>query len=169
MASEAWAITTARKGSPGLLALLREDALALVVIFGPGYAGWGGLTALMVLGVISGAAGGFLMLAWAVVSFLLYLWGYHWLDERKRQERLAALVTVELPRLAERVMALYSRPVSSPEEEPVAAEVFALYWQAQQSLELEKNPRRAGEMIERGVLLADEILTGNLEEARNSV
>ncbi len=103
-------------------------------------------------------------MVWAVVSLFACLWSYRWIEERKRRERLAALACAGIPQLASRVVALYSWPASSAAEEAAAAEVFALYRQAQQSLEVEKDPRRAGEMIEQGILIADELLTTNSEE-----
>jgi acyl-CoA-binding protein len=53
---------------------------------------------------------------------------------------------------------LYSSPVEKSEE---VSEVFALYRQAQQSLEEGKDPGLAGELIERGVYFADELLMGS--------
>lgn len=158
---------TVRAGRLGLLALLREDALALILLLGLGHAGWGVLAALVVLGMISGTAGGVLLLVWAVVSLFACLWSYRWIEEQKRRERLAALASAGIPQLASRVVALYSWPVSSAAEEAAAAEVFALYRQAQQSLEVEKDPRRAGEMIEQGLLIADELLATDSEEERS--
>lgn len=142
----------------GLFPLLREDALSLTLFFGPGLADPMAITALVLLGAISGATGGLLLLLWAVFSFFVCLWAYTWVDERGRQERISALALTGMPRLASRVIALYSLPAFSPDRGARAAEVSALYRQAQQSLEVEKNPRRAYEKIEHGVSLADEIL-----------
>jgi hypothetical protein len=164
MLDEARGGVTVREGRSRLLALLRGDTLALILLLGPGHAGWGGLAALTMLGMIPGAVGGVLLLVWAVISLFVCLWSYRWIEERKRRERLAALASAGIPQLASRVVALYSWPASSDREEAVAAEVFALYRQAQQSMEVEKNPRRAREMIEQGLLLADELLTMDSEE-----
>lgn len=60
--------------------------------------------------------------------------------------------------MASRVTALYSLPASSLNRETKAAEVFMLYRQAQQSLEVERKPRRAHEMTEHGISLADALL-----------
>ena len=135
---------TVRAGRLELLALLREDALALILLLGLGHAGWGVLAALVVLGMISGTAGGVLLLVWAVVSLFACLWSYRWIEEQKRRERLAALASAGIPQLASRVAALYTWPASSAAEEAAAAEVFALYRQAQQSLEVEKDPAASG-------------------------
>lgn len=142
----------------GLLPLIREDALSLALFFGPGLAGPTAITALMLLGVISGATSGLFLFLWAVFSFFVCLGAYTWVDERGRRERISAFALAGMPRLASRVIALYSLPVSSPDRRTGVAEVFALYRQAQRSLEVERNPWRAHEMIEHGVSLADEIL-----------
>ncbi len=141
---------------PGLLPLIREDVLSLVLFSGLGLVGPVAITALVVPGVISGAVGGILLLLWSLLSFFLCLRAYMWMDERGRRRRVLALALAGLPRLASRVVILYSSPVEDSEEE--VAEVFALYRQAQQSLEEGKDPGLAGEMIERGVYLADELL-----------
>jgi P2-related tail formation protein len=67
------------------------------------------------------------MLVWPAVPFLVNLWGYYWIDERKRREKVAALAITEMLHLASRVMALHSRPVFSPVERSRVAEVFALH------------------------------------------
>ncbi len=139
----------------GLLPLIREDVLSLVLFSGLGLVGPVAITALVVPGVISVAVGGILLLLWSVLSFFLCLRAYIWMDERGRRRRVLALALAVLPRLASRIVVLYSSPVEESEE---VAEVFALYQQAQQSLEEGKDPGLAGEMIERGVYLADELL-----------
>ncbi len=98
----------------------------------------------MVVGTIPGVVGGSLMLLWPAVSFLVNLWGYYWIDERKRREKVATLAITEMPHLASEAMASQSRPVFSPVERSRAAEVFAQYWQARRSLEAEKNPGVSG-------------------------
>lgn len=145
----------------GLLPLIREDVLSLVLFSGPVLVGPVAITALVVPGVISGAVGGILLLLWSVLSFFLCLRAYMWMDERGRRRRVSALALAGLSHLASRVMVLYSSPVEESEE---VAEVFALYQQAQQSLEKGKDPGLAGEMIERGVYLADELLMRSLDE-----
>ena len=155
------ALIGAREARLGLFPLLREDALSLVLFFGPGHAGSLAIVTFMLLDAVSGAVGGVLLLLWAVFSFFVCLQVYARVDERERHEKVARLALAGLSLLASRVVELYSRPVSSPAEEPRTAEVFALYRLAQQSLEEEKDPRRAGEIIERGVSLADEILAGS--------
>ena len=154
---------SAGRARPGLLPLIREDVLSLVLFSGPVLVGPVAITALVVPGVISGAAGGVLLLLWSVLSFFLCLRAYMWMDERGRRRRVSALALAGLPHLASRVVVLYSSPVEESEEEGVAA-VFALYQQAQQSLEEGKDPGLAGEMIERGVYLADELLIRSLDE-----
>ncbi len=139
----------------GLLPLIREDVLSLVLFSGLGLVGPVAITALVVPGVISVAVGGILLLLWSVLSFFLCLRAYIWMEERGRRQRVLALALAGLPRLASRVVVLYSSPVEESEE---VAEVFALYQQAQQSLEEGKDPGLAREMIERGVYLADELL-----------
>ena len=83
-------------------------------------------------------------LLWPAVPFLVNLWGYYWIDERKRREKVATLAIIEMLHLASRVMALHSRPVFSPVERLRGAEVFAMYCQARRSLETEKNPGVSG-------------------------
>ncbi|MDQ4083746.1 MAG: hypothetical protein M3117_05035, partial [Actinomycetota bacterium] len=93
--------------------------------------------------------------------------GYLWVEERKRRERTAALAFTEMLRLASRVIELYSQPTSSPAEGTKAAEVFALYRQAQQALET-GDPWRAEEITERGISLADELLAGKADEVSST-
>ena len=143
----------------GLLPLIREDVLSLVLVSVPGLVGPVAITALVLIGVISVAVGGILLLLWSVLSFFLCLRAYIWMEERGRRQRVLALALAGLPRLASRVVILYSSPVEDSEEE--VAEVFALYRQAQQSLEEGKDPGLAGELIERGVYFADELLMGS--------
>jgi hypothetical protein len=150
-------IPAVRGRSPKSLALSREEALSLFMFFVPGHIGSAAITALMLLGTITGVVGGVSMLVWAVVSFFVCLWVYHWIDECGRRERAAALALTEMSRLASRVVSLYSRSAYSSDEGPRSVEVFALYQRAQQALESEDH-RRAGQMIERGVALADELL-----------
>ncbi len=142
----------------GLLPLIREDVLSLVLFSVPGLVGPVAITALVLIGVISVAVGGILLLLWSLLSFFLCLRAYMWMDERGRRRRVLALALAGLPRLASRVVVLYSSPVEKSEE---VAEVFALYRQAQQSLEEGKDPGLAGELIERGVYFADELLMGS--------
>jgi hypothetical protein len=127
------------------MTLLREDAASLVVLFVLGFAGPTVIAALMVVGTIPGVVGGSLMLLWPTVTFLVNLWGYYWIDERKHREKVATLAITEMPHLASEAMALRSRPVFSPVERSRVAEVFALYWQARRSLETEKNPACRGD------------------------
>ena len=143
---------------PGLLPLIREDVLSLVLFSGLGLVGPVAITALVVPGVISGAVGGILLLLWSLLSFFLCLRAYMWMDERGRRRRVLALALAGLPRLASRVVVLYLSPVEESEE---VAEVFALYRQAQQSLDEGKELGLAGEMIEHGVYLADGLLMGS--------
>ncbi len=98
------------------------------------------------------------MVVWAVVSLLVCLRGYLWLEERKRRETARALAFTEMLRLAYRVIELYSRPAEGTK----VAEVFALYRQAQQALE-SGDPWRAEEITERGISLADELSTGKAD------
>ncbi len=142
----------------GLLPLIREDVLSLVLFSVPGLVGPVAITALVLIGVISVAVGGILLLLWSVLSFFLCLRAYIWMEERGRRQRVLALALAGLPRLASRVVVLYSSPVEKSEE---VSEVFALYRQAQQSLEEGKEPGLAGELIERGVYFADELLMGS--------
>jgi hypothetical protein len=146
----------------GLLPLLRDDAASLTVFFGPGHTGSLGIVALMLLGAIPGVVGGVLLVVWAVVSLLVCLRGYLWLEERKRRETARTLAFTEMLRLAYRVIELYSRPTSSPAEGTKAAEVFALYRQAQQALE-SGDSLRAEEITERGISLADELSAGKAD------
>ena len=140
----------------------REDALSLFMFFVPGHVGPAAITALMLLGAITGVVGGVSMLIWAVSSFFVCLWSYHWVEERTRHERATTLALTEMPRLASRIMSVYSRSAYSPDEGQRATEVFALYQRAQHALESEDH-RRAGQMIERGVALADELLERSYE------
>ncbi len=142
----------------GLLPLIREDVLSLVLFSVPGLVGPVATTALVLIGGISVAVGGILLLLWSVFSFFLCLRAYIWMEERGRRQRVLALALAGLPRLASRVVVLYSSPVEKSEE---VSEVFALYRQAQQSLEEGKDPGLAGELIERGVYFADELLMGS--------
>jgi hypothetical protein len=135
----------------GLLPLIREDVLSLVLFSVPGLVGLVAITALVLIG-------GILLLLWSVLSFFLCLRAYIWMEERGRRQRVLALALAGLPRLASRVVVLYSSPVEKSEE---VSEVFALYRQAQQSLEEGKDPGLAGELIERGVYFADELLMGS--------
>lgn len=151
-------MTTVRGRSLGSLALSREDALSLFMFFVPLHVGPAALTALMLLGTITGVDGGISMLVWAVVaSFFVCLWSYHRVEERRRHQRATTLALTEMPRLASRIMALYSRSARSPDEAWRATEVFALYQRAQHALEAEDH-RRVGETIERAIALADELL-----------
>jgi hypothetical protein len=150
-----------------LLPLLSGNAASLAVFFGLGYVGPFGIVALMLLGAIPGVVGGVLLVVWAVVSLLVCLRGYLWAEERKRRERTAALALTEMLRLASRVIELYSRPAASPAEGTKAAEVFALYRQAQQALEL-GDPWCAEEITERGISLADELLAGTADEVSST-
>jgi hypothetical protein len=155
-------VNEVRRG--GLLPLLlRGDAASLAVFIGPGHVGPFGIVALMLLGTIPGVVGGVLLVVWAVVSLLVCLRGYLWLEERKRRETARALAFTEMLRLAYRVIELYSRPTSSPAEGTKSAEVFALYRQAQQALE-SGDPWRAEEITERGISLADELSAGKADE-----
>lgn len=139
----------------GLLPLIREDLLSLVLFFGPGLVAPAVITALVLAGVISVAFGSILLLLWSVLSFFLCLRAYLWMEERGRRRRVLALALAGLPRLASRVVVLYSLPVEDSEE---VEEVFTLYRQAQQSLDEGKDPGLAGELIERAIYLADELL-----------
>ena len=147
----------------------REDILVVVAFFGPTFVGTVGITALMLLGAASGATGGLLLLLWGVFSFFVCLRAYARADERERRERVTARTLAGMSLLAEKVVSLYSRPACSPVEEPKEAEVFALYRRVQQSLEVEKDLRRVGETIERGVALADELLTEGSDERRGAI
>ncbi|MDQ4003142.1 MAG: hypothetical protein M3259_04795 [Actinomycetota bacterium] len=149
-------VNEVRRG--GLLPLLRGDAASLGVFIGPGHVGPFGIVALMLLGTIPGVVGGVLLVVWAVVSLLVCLRGYLWLEERKRRETARALAFTEMLRLAYRVIELYSRPAEGTK----AAEVFALYRQAQQALE-SGDPWRAEEITERGISLADELSAGKAD------
>lgn len=153
--------TSAGETRPGLLPLIREDVLSLVLFSGPLLVGPVAITVLVVPGVISGAVGGTLLLLWSMLSFFLCVRAYMWMDERGQRRRVLTLALAGLPQLASRVVVLYSSPVEESEE---VAEVFALYQQAQQSLEQGKDPGLAGEMIERGVYLADELLMRSPDE-----
>jgi hypothetical protein len=150
-------VPTVRGRSPGSLALSREDALSLFVFFVPGHVGPAALTVLMLLGNITGVVGGVSMLIWAVASFFVCLRTYNWVEERRRHERAATLALTEMPRLASRVMSLYSRSAYPLDEAQSVTEVFALYQRAEHALEAEDH-RRAGEMIEHAIALADELL-----------
>ena len=94
----------------------REDALSLFMFFVPGHVGPAAITALMLLGAITGVVGGVSMLIWAVSSFFVCLWSYHWVEERRRHERATTLALTEMPRLASRIMSVYSRSAYSPDE-----------------------------------------------------
>ena len=63
--------------------------------------------------------------------------------ERRRHERATTLALIEMPRLASRIMSVYSRSAYSPDEGQRATEVFVLYQRAQHTLESEDH-RRAG-------------------------
>lgn len=162
-------MTGARETRSGVFPSLREAALALTTFSGPTFAGTVGITALMLLGVASGATGGLLLLLWGVFSFFVCLLVYARADERERRERVVAHTLAGMSLLAEKVISLYSRPACSPVGEPKAAEVFALYRRVQQSWEVEKDPRKVGEMIERGVSLADELLMESSDERKGAV
>ena len=97
-----------------LLPLLRGNAASLAVFFGPGHVGPFSIVGLMLLGAIPGVVGGVLLVVWAVVSLLVCLRGYLWVEERKCRETARALAFTEMLRLASRVIELYSRPASSP-------------------------------------------------------
>jgi hypothetical protein len=156
-------VPTVRERRPGLLALSREDALSLFVFFVPGHAGAAAITALMLLGTITGVVGGILILIWAVVaSFFVCLWSYHWIEERRRRERATTLVLTEMPRLVSKLVSLYSRSAYSPDEAQRVTGVSALYQRAQHALEAEDH-RRAGEIIELAIALADELLEKSKE------
>ena len=100
-------VQTVRGRSPGSLALSREDAVSLFLFFLLLHVGPAALTALMLLGTITGVVGGVSMLVWAVVaSFFVCLWSYHWIEERRRCERATTLVLTEIPRLASKLMSL---------------------------------------------------------------
>jgi hypothetical protein len=92
-----------------------------------------------------------------VASFFVCLRTYNWVEERRRHERAATLALTEMPRLASRVMSLYSRSAYPLDEAQSVTEVFALYQRAEHALEAEDH-RRAGEMIEHAIALADELL-----------
>ncbi len=109
----------------------REDTLSLFMFFVPGHVGPAAITALMLLGAITGVVGGVSMLIWAVSSFFVCLSSYDWVEERRRHERATTLALTEMPRLASRIMSVYSRSAYSPDEGQRATEVFALYQRAQ--------------------------------------
>ena len=96
------------------------------MFFVPGHLGPAAITALMLLGTITGVVGGVSMLIWAVASFFVCLRSYDWIEERRRHERAATLALTEMPRLASRVMSLYSRSAYPLDEAQRVTEVFAL-------------------------------------------
>jgi len=148
----------------GVLTVLREDAPALTVFFGPGLLGWGGVTLLLLSGAVPGYLGGLLLVLWPAVSFPLYLLGYRWADRRECHRRVEAFADQRLPQLAGRVIALHGRQApASAEEAARETEVFALFLLSCQALEADGGLREAGEAVERGVLLADELLADALE------
>jgi hypothetical protein len=155
-------VPTVRERNPVSLALSRDDILSLFMFFVPGHVGPAAITALMLLGTIPGVVGGVSMLTWSVASFFVCLWSYRRVEERRRHERVTTLALTEMPRLASRIMSLYSRSVYLPDEGQRATEVFALYQRAQHALESEDH-RRAGQIIERGVALVDELLERSYE------
>lgn len=143
------------KGS-GVVEVFRRDASTIALFFAPGLAGWVCVLALMLLGAIPQAVGVVLMVFWVVISFALRLEGANRILERKHREAAATETAAKMAGLASRLISLYPLRASSPDEESRMAEAFALYREASQSLE--EDPRRAGEMVERGLLLADELL-----------
>jgi hypothetical protein len=156
-------VSTVRGRSPVLFALSREDALSLLVFFVPGHVGPAAITALMLLGTITGMVGGVSMLIWALAYFFVCLWSYGWIEERRRHERATTLALTEMPRLASRIMSVYSRSAYPLDEAQRVTEIFTLYQRAQHALETEDH-RRAGEMIEHAIALADELLENNSDE-----
>lgn len=156
-------VPTVRERGPGLLALSREDALYTFVFFVPGHAGAATITALMLLGTITGVVGGILILIWAVVaSFFVCLWSYHTIEERRRRERATPLVLIKIPGLVSKLVSLYLRSAYSPDEAQRVTGVSTLYQRAQHALEAEDH-RRAGEIIERAIALVDELLEKSKE------
>jgi hypothetical protein len=143
----------------GVLKVLREDAPALTVFFGPGLLGWVGTTLLLLFGAVPGYLGGLLLVLWPAVSFPLYLQAYRWADRRERRRRVEAFADERLPRLAGRVISLHGRQVpASAGGAARETEVFALFLLSCRVLEDDGGLREAGEAVERGVLLADELL-----------
>ena len=145
----------------GLLPLLREAALPLALFSGVAHLGAAFFLGLMVVGAVSGGAGGAMLLTWSVFSFFVSLVGYRRMEERRRHRAASSLAVSGMGVLASRVIALYPRPV----DDPVIAEVFELYRRAQASLE-EGDHRGAGEAVERGIALADGLLAADEEPVR---
>ncbi|QIN79568.1 hypothetical protein GBA65_14745 [Rubrobacter marinus] len=133
--------------------LLRGAALPVALFSGVAHGGAAVLVGLMVAGMVTGGAGGVLLLLWSAFSLFVSLAGYRRMEERRRREAVSSLAASGMAALAYRVIALYPGPV----EDPAVAEVFELYGRAQASLE-EGDYRGAGEAIERGIALADGLL-----------
>ena len=146
--------------SRGLPPLLREAALSLALFSGITHLAVAVVLALMVLGVVADGTGGVLLLAWPLSSLLASVVLYRRVEERRRSRAFSSFVVSRMQALSTRVIALYPRPV----DDPRIAEVFELYRRAQSSLEQGKL-RVAGETIERGVELADELLTRGAKPA----
>lgn len=153
------------RGRPGVWRMLREDAPVLAAFFAPALFGWGGAMSLLLLGV-PGAVGGALMLLLPFASSPAYLWGYRWADGRERRRRGRAFTEERLPPLAARVVALYGWKAPSEPKERARTEVFALFLEAQRTVEAGGNVLEAGEAVERGVEIADGLLG---VEARNGI
>ena len=137
-----------------------EAALPLALFSGTTHLGVAVVLALMVLGVVADGTGGVLLLAWPLSSLLASVVFYRRVEERRRSRAFSSFVQSRMQALSARVIALYPRPV----DDPRIAEVFELYRRAQSGLEQGKL-RVAGETIERGVELADELLTRGAEPA----
>ena len=147
--------------SPERDLLLHEGVPLMVLFFGPGLAGLAVIASLFFSGTVPTVACGLLLMLWTLISSAACIQSFCQLDDRKRREAALKSATKQLLPLASRVISLYSLPACSTAEKSKAAEIFALYRQADESLQ--KNPRTAGDCIERGILLADEVFAGYYE------
>lgn len=145
--------------SPGALVTPRGAGPYLALLFGWDLVGWACVAGLVFSGAIPGLVGWLPVVLWLPVASVVRLWSADRAWESGHRRWAAALATAEVSRLSARVVSLYSRRTPGrPDEEAGSDEVFALYRQALWSLEVEGDPRLAGELAERGILLADGLL-----------
>ena len=147
-------MTGAPPASLGLLPLLRAAALPLALFSGIAHLIVAVVLTLMVLGVIADGIGGVLLLTLPLSSLLASVVLYYRMEERQRSRASSLLVVSGMQTLASRVIVLYPRTVHDPH----MMEVFELYRRAQASLE-QGDYRDVGEIVERGIELADELLS----------
>lgn len=146
---------------PGRVLLLHEGVPLMFLFFGPGVAGSAVIAGSFLSGMIPVVACGLLLALWTLLSSAVCVWSFCKIDDRKRREAALRSAAEQLLPLASRIITLYSLPAVSDAGKSRAEEVFALYRQADEILR--KQPRAAGDSIERGILLADEVLAEHHE------